>query len=82
MQDNENKAEGVLGYDKTLVSLTVVAGAILLLILILLYLHFDGKITKFCEDTSSSISKLKKAMKAKVRYVQHIYLMVIAKCEA
>ena len=66
MQD-ETKADGILGYDKTLVSLTVVAGAILLLILILLYLHFDGKITKFCEDTSSSISKFKKAVKAKVR---------------
>ena len=46
MQDAEKKAAGPLGYDKTLVSLSVVSGALLLLMVIMLYLHFDAKITK------------------------------------
>ena len=67
MQDAEKKAAGPLGYDKTLVSLSVVSGALLLLMIIMLYLHLDAKITKFFEDFSTNMSKLKKSMKAKVR---------------
>ena len=72
MQNDEKKAateEGgsPFGYNKSLVSLGVVSGALLFLIVIMLYLHFDAKITQFFEDLGSNIGKIKKAIKAKIR---------------
>ena len=71
MQNDEKKAAaeegGPFGYNKRLVSLGVVSGALLFLIIIMLYLHFDAKITQFFEDLGSNIGKIKKAIKAKIR---------------
>lgn len=46
----------------------VVGGAILLLIIIIVYLHFDAKITKFFEDSKSAWRSLVKVTKAKISY--------------
>ena len=70
MQDDVGK-KAPLNYDKDFVSFCVVSGAILMLIVIIVYLHFDAKITKFFEDAGAYISKLKKAMRAKIRYFSH-----------
>ena len=46
----------------------VVGGAILLLLIIIVYLHFDAKITKFVEDVQKGYAKLVKTTKAKIRH--------------
>lgn len=49
------------------VQVSVVGGAILVLLIIGVYLHFDAKITKFIDDAKSAWANLKKRTKARIR---------------
>ena len=51
-----------------LVQVGVVGGAILLLLIIIVYLHFDARITKFIEDFKKGYKSCTKTTKAKIRH--------------